>query len=115
MMVFGTLLLAVGVMIRGELNMPQGWDWGYSFCAALFPTAFSLILTAMAIQRIGPTETAILGALEPTTAVIIGITVFGETLSANSVTGILLIIIAVTTVVAKNKILAMARKLGKRL
>ncbi len=115
MMVFGTLLLAVGVMIRGDLNIPQGWDWGYSFCAALFPTAFSLILTAMAIQRIGPTETAILGALEPTTAVIIGITVFGESLSANSVTGIMLIIIAVTTVVAKNKILAMARKLGKRL
>lgn len=115
MMLFGTVLLAVGVMIRGDIQVPQGWDWGYSFCAALFPTAFSLILTAMAIQRIGPTETAILGALEPTTAVIIGITVFGESLSANSVTGILLIIIAVTTVVAKNKILALARKLGKKL
>lgn len=114
MMIFGSILLAVGIMIRGELNLPQGLHWGYSFCAAIFPTALSLILTAMAIQHIGPTETAILGALEPTTAVIIGITVFGETLSTNSVTGILLIIIAVTTVVAKNKILALARKLKRR-
>ncbi len=111
-MIFGSLLLLVGVGIRGEITVPQGLHWGYSLGAALFPTAISLIFTAMAIQRIGPTETAILGALEPTTAVIIGVTVFGEQLSMHSIVGILFIIVAVTVVVARNKILAFARKVS---
>ncbi len=113
-MIFGSLLLLVGVGIRGDITAPQGLHWGYTLGAALFPTAISLIFTAMAIQRIGPTETAILGALEPTTAVIIGVTVFGEQLSMHSIMGILLIIVAVTVVVARNKILAFARKVSRK-
>lgn len=109
-LLFGTILILVGIGIRGEMTIPHGWYWCYSIGSALFPTALSLVLTAIAIQKIGSTETAILGALEPTTAVIIGITVFGEQLSARSITGILLIIVSVTIVVARDKILALARK-----
>ncbi|MGM9672257.1 MAG: EamA family transporter, partial [Bacteroidaceae bacterium] len=58
----------------------------------------------MAINRIGSTETAILGATEPVTAVIVGIIVFSEHITVQSACGILLIVISVSIVVARDKI-----------
>lgn len=99
----GCLLLVVGILVQGHLSMPHGWYWTYSLGSALFPTALSLALTGVAIQYIGSTETAILGALEPITAVVVGITVFSESITLSSAIGILLIIVAVTIVVAQGK------------
>ena len=62
-----------------------------------------MTFTAMAIQRIGSTQTAIMGAMEPLTAVIIGVTVCGEQLTTRSVIGIVMIVVAVTLAVAKTK------------
>ena len=71
---------------------------------AIVPTALSFVCTTYAIQLIGPTPTAILGALEPLTAVIIGVLVFGEDISLRITIGILLILIAVTLVIAGNRL-----------
>lgn len=73
---------------------------GRPFGLAVFPTAISLLCTTRAIHYIGSTPTAILGALEPVTAVVIGILVFGERLTTRDCLGILLIILAVSLVVA---------------
>jgi drug/metabolite transporter (DMT)-like permease len=52
-----------------------------------------------AIHYIGSTPTAILGALEPVTALFFGVTVFGEPLTARIILGVLLVILAVTMIV----------------
>jgi len=52
-----------------------------------------------AIRRIGPTLTSILGALQPLTAVILGVIFLDEHLGVKTVLGIALILVAVTIVV----------------
>ena len=99
----GALGLGVALLIQGEVVLPTGWYWGCSVGSGLFSTALSLTFTAMAIQRIGSTQTAIMGAMEPLTAVAIGVTVFGEQLTVRSVVGIVMIVAAVTLAVAKTK------------
>ncbi|MEG2075649.1 MAG: EamA family transporter, partial [Victivallaceae bacterium] len=50
-------------------------------------------------KLIGATKTAILGALEPVTALLVGISLFGEQLTLRSSVGILIILLAVTVVI----------------
>ena len=52
-----------------------------------------------AAKYIGSTPTAILGALEPTTAVLIGVFVFAEPFTLRLLLGIVLILASVTIVV----------------
>lgn len=73
---------------------------------ALLPTVVSFICTTMSVQCIGPTPTAILGALEPVTAVAIGVWAFNEQLGGREWFGIGLIIISVSLVVAGGRITA---------
>ncbi len=86
--------------------------WGCVAGLAILPTAVSFLCTTGAIQHIGSTPTAILGALEPVTAVIIGIFVFGERLSVVDVIGIILISGAVSVIVGGS---ATIGQLGKQL
>ncbi len=98
----GGIGLGVALLIQGGWVVPQGLHWGYSVGSALFSTALSLTFTTIAIQNIGSTQTAIMGAMEPLTAVFIGVLVFGERLTVRSVLGIVLIVVAVTMAVAKK-------------
>lgn len=98
----GTVVLGSILIIQGHITTPTTLYWGCSIGSALFSTALSLTFTALAIQRIGSTQTAILGAMEPLTAVLIGIIVFGEQLSLRSIIGIIIIIAAVTLSIAKK-------------
>ena len=50
----------------------------YALVLAVFPTIISLILMVMAVHNVGSTPTAVMGALEPITAVCIGVFVFNE-------------------------------------
>lgn len=98
---FGLSLFAVRLLVKGDIETPTHWYlWGNLVALALFPTTLSLLCTTAAIQRIGSTPTAILGALEPVTAIFFGITIFGERLTLRDAVGIALIIAAVTLVVA---------------
>ncbi|WP_418403690.1 hypothetical protein [Alistipes putredinis] len=54
----------------------------------------------VAVHAIGSTPTAVMGALEPLTAVVIGVTIFGELFTARLAAGIGLILLAVTLIVA---------------
>ena len=104
-LLFGWMLFAVYVPLNGGLRFPSsGWLWVNVVSLAVFPTAVSLLCTTRAIQYIGSTPTAILGALEPVTAVFFGVTVFGEPFTARICTGLLLIIAGVTMVIASSTI-----------
>jgi len=63
------------------------------------PTVLSLVLMTVSVHEVGATPTAIMGALEPLTAVAIGVLVFGESLTVRLVIGILLILSAVLLIV----------------
>ena len=70
---------------------------------AFLPGFISLYLTAVGLKYIGATQTAILGALEPLTAVCIGIFIFKEAFTIQLAIGIILIITAVTIVICTDK------------
>lgn len=67
---------------------------------ALFPTVISLITMTKSIHYIGSTFAAILGALEPITALFFGVLFFGEQLTPRIILGILLVLSAVTLIIA---------------
>lgn len=101
----GFIIFSVMVLLGGGLQTPtKWWLWLDLVAFALFPTVISMYCATKAIVYIGSTATAILGALEPVTAVLIGITLFGETLQGRGVAGLLLIIVSVTMVVAGGNV-----------
>lgn len=65
----------------------------------IVPTVISLVAMAVAIRRIGSTPTAIIGALEPLTAILVGVFLFREPFTFRYGLGILLVLAAVTLVV----------------
>ena len=101
-LLFGSLLF-MGRLAFGaaELTLPTRWYlWLDAAALAVFPTVISLVCTTKAIQIIGSTPTAILGALEPVTAVIMGIILFDEGMTGREAFGIAMILVAVSFVVA---------------
>lgn len=104
-LVTGSVMFGAKLAYAGGVSVPVRWYmWGCLLALAIFPTVISFLCTTVAIQHIGPTPTAILGALEPVTAVVIGICVFGETVTPRDWLGILLIVGAVSGVVAGGHI-----------
>lgn len=101
-MVFASLtVLAFSFCGNNQLQLLSGFDqWGLALMLAVIPTVMSLVLMAVAVHNIGSTPTAIMGALEPLTAVVIGITVFGEAFTSRLAVGILMILGAVMLIVA---------------
>ena len=118
-LLFGLSLFVARLLYSGVLNTPDQWYlWANLLALAVFPTAISFLCTTGAIQYIGSTPTAILGALEPVTAVFFGIAVFGESLTVRESFGLVMIIVAVTFVIAGGNItsqLVRFRKLFPRL
>lgn len=104
-LLFGVTLFIIRLLTGTELTTPGRWYLWFNILAlAVFPTAISFLCTTSAIQYIGSTPTAILGALEPVTAIIFGITVFGERMTPRESLGIVMILIAVTLVIAGGSI-----------
>lgn len=104
---FYVLIVCAVSMVLFSLTSPErhlmplvtGREWGYSLMLAIVPTVFSLVSMGISVRIIGSTPTAIMGALEPLTAVVIGLTVFHEALTVNLAAGILLILTAVITII----------------
>lgn len=113
-LLFGLSLFLVRLDFGRSIHLPDAWYlWGNLIALAVFPTAISFLCTTSAIQYIGSTPTAILGALEPVTAVCFGVAVFGEVLTPRIVSGMVLIILAVTFIVAGGNITAYLVRLRK--
>ena len=78
---------------------PSPRAWFYACWLGLVPTILSLVLMTIAVHEVGATPTAIMGALEPLTAVAIGVLLFGESLTPSLMVGIVLILLAVMVIV----------------
>ena len=101
---FGFLLFVWRICFGGAFTLPQhGVMWLNLIALGLLPTVVSLLLTAWAIQRIGSTSTALFGALEPVTAVALGIIFLGESINLREFMGMVLIFVSVTLVVYRRK------------
>lgn len=87
-------------IIEGELQVIHGGrNWIYMLGLGLWSTMISNFTGVKAVRRIGPTLTSILGALQPVTAVVLGVAFLHEHLYVRSMIGIALILAAVTIVV----------------
>lgn len=71
---------------------------------AVVPTVVSNITLVQAVHRIGGTMTSILGALEPVTAVSIGVLIFQEPFTLSEATGVGLIILAVIFIILNKQV-----------
>lgn len=99
-LVAGAAVLGVIVLTRGYVVLPRmPWLWINVLLLALVPTVISFLCTNIAIEKIGSTPAAALGAFEPVTALIFGVMLFGEHLSLRSIAGFILIILCVTLVI----------------
>jgi len=100
------VLLSAGVFFLVNASLGQGLQpigdvksGGLLLLMALLPTLVSNLALVRAIKSIGSTLTSVLGAMEPLTAIIIGILVFDETVTGVMALGTLLILAAVTLIV----------------
>lgn len=92
--------IACALIFEGSLTLITGGkNWMYMLGLGLWSTMISNFTGVKAVRRIGPTMTSILGALQPVTAVILGVTFLHEHLYMKSMIGIILILCAVTVVV----------------
>lgn len=99
-LLFGLSVYTVRLNFCADLQIiPTAWLWADVLALAILPTAVSLVCTALAIHYIGSTPTAILGALEPVTALFFGVLLFHERLTPRLIVGILMIITAVTLII----------------
>ncbi len=106
-LMYCTLGMVVYSLLAGmPLTLPQNAvSWFYVGWLAIVPAIFALVLMVYAAKYVGSTATAILGALEPLTAVLIGLLVFNEPFTTYLAVGIVLILAAVVIIamVKQNK------------
>lgn len=101
----GLLCVLVFIWFSGESLqwLQSAKQWGCAVQLALLPTVLSLFFMNISINAIGSTPAAIMGALEPVTAVVIGVLVFHESFTLRLAVGIVLILLGVTLVVLRKK------------
>lgn len=105
-LLFGLSVYVVRLQFCTELQViPTPMLWINAVSLAAFPTVISLVTMTKAIHYIGSTPTAILGALEPVTALFFGVLVFGEQLTPRIILGILMVITAVTLIIGGKSLL----------
>lgn len=102
---FSAIFFVVKAQFTGGLQtLPDNNSIFNLVMLATFGTVVSCVAMAYSVQYIGSTTTAILGALEPVTAVAIGVFVFRESLTLNLSMGIVLILTAVSLIVLSDQI-----------
>lgn len=115
----GSAVYLAMIPLGNELTLPtKESGWLNLTALAVIPTLLSLTCTTKAIQLIGSTPTAILGALEPVSAVLLSVTVLGQSLTPRDIAGGILIIIATTIVIGDksvDKLILHVRKLFPRM
>ncbi len=99
-MFFGLLVYIFNLKFCTQLQiLTEPKQWLLVLGLSLFPTIISLETINISIKLIGSTLTAILGALEPLTAIFFGVLIFHEQLTMRIVAGVCLILSGVFLVV----------------
>lgn len=109
-LVFGASVFFVRLKFGASLSpIHEPLLWLNPIALALFPTVISLVTMAKAVHYVGSTPTAILGALEPITALFFGVMIFGEPLTPRIVLGIILVLSAVTLIIVGKSLVKTIR------
>ena len=104
-MMLSAVYFIIGAFISdGKLTIvTDARSWLNILGLGLWSTMVSNITGVKGNRRIGPTMTSILGALQPVTAVVLGVLFLNEHLYARSLTGCIIILVAVTIIVLHQK------------
>ncbi len=110
--VFGMTVFVVSTKFLTQLQpVPPTLSGWVNVCGeAIVPTVISVLFINISIKAIGSTYAAIIGALEPVTALMIGVFVFGESFTLRIAVGALLIVFAVILVVSQNVVVTGLKK-----
>lgn len=103
-MLFGLILYIINLNFCTELQpLTSPVLWLYAVCLALFPTIISIETINVAIKLIGSTTTAILGSLEPLTALFFGVVIFHEQLTLRIILGIVAVLFGVILIIKRKR------------
>lgn len=115
-LLFGGLLFVARLPFTGGLRpLSDASEWVLCVALAFFPSLLSLSTMAMAIRLIGSTSTAVLGAFEPLTSVLIGVALYGERPDVWAWVGMSIIVLSVTVMVTQAKIAKVAKKVSNNI
>lgn len=104
MMLSAAYFIICAFIFNGKLTLiTDAGSWLNALGLGLWATMVSNITGVKGIRRIGPTMTSVLGALQPVTAVILGVLFLGEHLYLRSLIGITIILVAVCIIVLHQK------------
>ena len=104
MMLSAVYFIICAFIFNGKLTLiTDARCWLNALGLGLWATMVSNITGVKGIRRIGPTMTSVLGALQPVTAVILGVLFLGEHLYFRSLVGISIILVAVCIIVMHQK------------
>lgn len=100
MMVACVLFTLVSLTTQGAIRPLMTWsNYLNAILLALLPTILSNLTLIIAVKHIGSSKTSVLGALEPLTALTIGVVIFHESLGVWSMIGIALILLSVYLII----------------
>lgn len=104
MLLSAVYFIICGFLFDGKITMVSDLKlWGYIAGLGLWSTMISNFTGVKAVRRIGPTMTSILGALQPLTAVVLGVLFLNEHLGPRTIAGISIIMVTVTFIVAHQQ------------
>ena len=107
-MLFSALLSLINALSTDTFQILTSWrELGIAALLAVVTAVLSNLTLILAIQRIGSTMTSVLGVMEPLTAVMVGILVFGEPFSPALAGGVALIAASVLLVMLGGHIRAL--------
>lgn len=103
--IVSTILFFIKIQSGGALQpIPNTASFINLLLLAFVPTVVSNITLVQSVRHIGSTLTAVFGAMEPVTAVAVGVLLFGEPFTPHLALGIFLIIVAVTMIILSKYI-----------
>lgn len=103
-MFIGALIFGAEALRQGNLQpLTTSLQWKNLASLAFICTFITNVSLVFSVKRIGSTMTAVLGALEPLTAVLIGCMVFNEAFNWQVMVGIALIIPAVIIIILTRR------------
>lgn len=104
MMLCAAYFIIAAFIVDGKLTIvTDARSWMNILGLGLWATMVSNITGVKGNRRIGPTMTSILGALQPVTAVTLGVLFLNEHLYTRSLIGCIIIFVAVTIIVLHQK------------
>lgn len=103
-MLFGLLVYIWNLHFCTELQlMDKPLMWLCTIALAILPTIISIEAVNISIKLIGSTTTAILGSLEPLTALFFGVTVFHEQLTIRIMCGVAAVLSGVILIITRKR------------